>query len=136
MKSQNFRSFLFSLQFKTLKLSDLGGIPDDEMSKDLEVATEEADITSPRTRFSIPNNSIRKRIIIHSEFKLNILNEFKFGNFHFFNSIHRNEISRREFDRYFRNDEVDYVQEKRRARNRYRRSHVPYRGKQLDFIYG
>lgn len=34
----------------------------------------------------------------------------------------------REFDRYAQNESVDYIQEKRRARARYRRSNVPYRG--------
>ncbi|XP_031635540.1 voltage-dependent calcium channel type A subunit alpha-1-like isoform X2 [Contarinia nasturtii] len=35
--------------------------------------------------------------------------------------------SQRDFDRYTRNEWVDFVQEKRRHRTRYRRSHVPYR---------
>lgn len=34
----------------------------------------------------------------------------------------------REYDRYARNEAVDFIQEKRRARGRYRRTHVPYRG--------
>lgn len=41
----------------------------------------------------------------------------------------RREMYEREFDRYGRNESIDYIQEKRRTRPRYRRSNVPYRGK-------
>ncbi|XP_055309467.1 voltage-dependent calcium channel type A subunit alpha-1-like isoform X3 [Sitodiplosis mosellana] len=39
----------------------------------------------------------------------------------------RREMYEREFDRYARNESIDYIQEKRRARARFRRSNVPYR---------
>lgn len=35
---------------------------------------------------------------------------------------------RHDYDRYYQHESIDYMQEKRRARSRYRRSNVPYRG--------
>lgn len=112
---------------KTLKLSDLGGIPDDEMSKDMELATEEADITSPRHRLF----SLNLLNIVHKIWTFWKGSSAKTYIFLTLKLLYRNDMNvfGRDFDRYFRTDEVDFVQEKRRARNRYRRSHVPYRGK-------
>lgn len=97
-----------------MAFTDLGHpipLDDHDMPRDLEIPIEEVRTLSPRDR-------LKKQF---TAFKLRTMNFHRFSFFHFRREIF---VCQGDRDTYIGNNTIDYVQERRIGRSRYR---VPYR---------